>query len=59
MDIFTWVLVVIGVWQIVLSLMLEAKNVKSKIVFNVIPFFSGMYCLVYALIQGGILILSK
>lgn len=58
MNILTLILIIIGVWQMILSLMLNAENFQSKIVFKVIPFFSGMYCIFYALIQNGVLIIT-
>lgn len=59
MNILTWILIIIGIWQMIFSLLLDAKNVQSKIVFKIIPFFSGMYCIFYALIQSGVLIITK
>lgn len=59
MDILTLILIIIGVWFIVFSFLLSAENIPSKIIFKVIPFFSGVYCVYYALIQSGILVIGK
>lgn len=49
------ILGVIGVFFIVSSFLLNTKSVGSAIFFKVIPFFSGLYCIVYALIQSGVI----
>lgn len=59
MDILTLILIIIGAWQMVNSLLLSTKNLISRVIFKVIPFFSGMYCIIYALIQSGVLIIGK
>ena len=49
MDIFNIILLAIGVLFIIGSLIMNTKSVTSAIIFKVIPFFSGAYCIFYAL----------
>lgn len=49
MNIFNIILCIVGVLFIISSLIMDTKNIKSAIIFNVIPFFSGAYCIFYAL----------
>lgn len=46
---FEVILVVIGVLLIVFAFAITAaQNFKSKLIFNILPFFSGMYIIWYA-----------
>jgi hypothetical protein len=51
-----WILLVVGVWQIIFSFINKTKNVKSSIVYRVIPFYSGMFCIFYVLMIRGMII---
>ncbi len=48
-------LLLLAVYLIAGSFVLTGKNFISKLVFNVIPFFSGLFLIVYFLIEKGIL----
>ena len=49
------ILIAIGLWFIILSLLINTKDVVSAFVFKVIPFFSGLFCIFYAIVNMGIL----
>lgn len=38
-----------GIYNIILSLTLYTKNFKSAFIFKVIPFFTGLFCVLSAL----------
>lgn len=40
-----YVQIVAGIWLISIALMMQTKNLKSSIIFKVIPFFLGTACL--------------
>jgi len=49
------ILVLIGVYFIIFSFIVSGKNTRSKFVFQVIPFFCGLFCIFYAVLNMGIL----
>lgn len=49
MNIFNIILLVIGILFIINSFIMNTKGITSAIVFKIIPFFSGAYCIFYAL----------
>lgn len=51
MNIFDLVLGVFGIYQIVFSFVARTKNTASAIVFQIVPFFSGLFSLVYILLK--------
>jgi hypothetical protein len=51
------IVLVSGVFMIVFSLIMNTKNLKSSIVFKVIPFFLGLADIfVFAVLMGWIII---
>jgi hypothetical protein len=49
-------ILVIGILLIMMALiMTPSNNFKSKFLFSVLPFFSGLYLLVYFAVEIGIL----
>jgi hypothetical protein len=42
-------LLVSGIWNIIMCFITNTDNVKSTIVFKVIPFFIGLGCLIIGL----------
>lgn len=53
MGILEVILCIIGVFFIIYSFLMNTKNVKSAILFRVIPFFGGAYCVFYACVASG------
>ena len=49
------ILIIIGVWQIVISFTVNTKNFQSALFFKIIPFLSGCYCIFYAILLSGII----
>jgi len=49
------VLICVGVYIVSFSLIVGCKNIQSKIMFKVVPFFSGMFCIIYAIMNMGII----
>lgn len=58
MNILDCILIIIGIWQMAISFLINTENAISAIVFKVIPFFMGMYCIIYVLIQSGLIIIT-
>jgi ABC-type Na+ efflux pump permease subunit len=58
MNMFEIILTILGVWQILISFIMHTKNVRSCLVFKIIPFFSGCYCVFYAMLISGIIKIS-
>jgi len=48
-NIFAWYFLSSGLYLIVLSLIVNAKNIPSSFIFKVIPFFIGVGNLLYSL----------
>ena len=43
-----------GVWLVILYMMINTHNMKSAIVFKIIPFFLGLGCLYVGLRMIGV-----
>ncbi|MFR4368924.1 hypothetical protein [Agathobacter rectalis] len=54
MNVFEIILCVVGAWQIIMSFISNTKNVGSAIIYKVIPFASGEFCIFFALYNSGI-----
>ena len=54
MNVFEISLCVVGAWQIIVSFITNTKNVGSAIIYKVIPFASGEFCIFFALYNSGI-----
>lgn len=54
MTIYEIILCVIGVWFIFTSLIMKTNNIQSAIIAKAILFFSGSYCIFFALYNSGI-----
>lgn len=52
---FKIILGVIGVFFIVGAFLTKTENGVSAVLFNIISFFSGAYCIAYALMQCGVI----
>lgn len=55
MNIFEIILAIIGVSLILFSFLITTKNIESTICFKVLPFFSGCYCVFFAILSSGII----
>lgn len=53
MGICEIILLVIGVFFVIYSFLMNTKNIKSAILFRIIPFFCGAYCVIYACLNSG------
>ncbi len=53
MGVLEVILCVIGVFFIICSFLMNTKNVQSAILFKIIPFFCGVYCVFYACLTSG------
>ena len=42
-------------WDITFSLIVKTESFKGSIIYKVIPFFSGVYCIFYSLYVSGII----
>lgn len=50
-----YILMSIGVYFIIFSFVLKTRNFLSTVIFKLIPFFSGVFNIGYALNQIGII----
>lgn len=55
MGILEIILAIIGILFIILSFLMNTKNVQSAILFKVVPFLCGCYCVFYAIYSSGII----
>jgi cytochrome c oxidase assembly factor CtaG len=55
MNIFEIILTIIGGLFIIYSFIVNTKNTKSELMFQVFPFISGCYCIFFALLTSQIL----
>lgn len=55
MDSFEIILFCIGLFFIVSSFSINAKDIISSFIFKAIPFFCGCYCIFYSLMNSGII----
>lgn len=55
MNVFDIILCIIGMWAIIFSLIVKTESFKGSIIYKVIPFFSGVYCIFYSLYVSGII----
>lgn len=53
-----YISIILGIYLIVMTFIITGKNTKSKLLFNVIPFFIGLYLLVIGVQQIGIITLN-
>ena len=53
MNVFDIILCAIGILLLLESFLAKTKDTKSTIIINIIPFFSGTYCLIYACLNSG------
>ena len=58
MNILDIILLIVGVFQIIFSFINMTSNIKSSIIYRVIPFFSGCYCVFYSVLNSGMIKLS-
>ena len=49
-----WILLVIGIYFISFSLIMSTDTIKLSILFKVIPFFSGLFLIIYFLFEKNI-----
>jgi hypothetical protein len=49
-----WIVLVAGIFNMVMSLITNTKNVHSAVIFKVVPFFIGSGCLIYSLKVLGV-----
>lgn len=59
MNAFNITLLIIGVWNIIMSCSMKTKNLQSSILFKVIPLFVGVFCIIYALMLSNIIVAIK
>jgi hypothetical protein len=52
---FEIILCAIGIYNIIFVLISKTNNLLSAILFKVIPFFCGAYCIFYACMSSGII----
>lgn len=50
-----WIVLASGIFNMIMSLVTNTKNVPSAMIFKVVPFFLGVGCLIYSLKQLGLL----
>jgi hypothetical protein len=55
MDGFQIYLIVIGVLQIISIFFINTSGIFYTVLYKVVPFFSGCYCIFYALYDSGII----
>ena len=53
MNVFDIILCEIWILLLLDSFLAKTKDTKSTIIINIIPFFSGAYCLIYACLNSG------
>ena len=53
MNVFDIILCVIGVLLLLESFITKTKDIPSTIIIKIIPFFCGVYCLIYACLNSG------
>jgi Na+/alanine symporter len=51
-------LMAIGIYFITFAFIMTGKNLISKVILQVIPFFCGAYCIFYAIANMGIISLN-
>lgn len=54
-NFMNWTPIVTAVWLIGIALIMETENIKSAMIFKVIPFFLGLSCLFVGLKGMGVL----
>ncbi len=52
-----WLLLVIGCWLMGWAVCLSGKNGISKLIFNVVPFFMGLFLIFYFLVVKGFVVI--
>lgn len=55
MGILEMILVIIGILFIIISFLMNTRNFQSAILFKVVPFLCGCYCVFYAVYSSGII----
>ena len=55
MNILDIILLIVGVFQIIFGLINNTNNIGASIIYRVIPFFSGCYCVFYSVLNSGII----
>ena len=55
MNVFDIILCAIGILLLLESFLAKTKDTKSTVIINIIPFFSGVYCLIYACLNSGLI----
>lgn len=53
MGILEIILCVIGVYNATLGFMMKTENFRSVMLFNIVPIFSGLFMIGYALLMSG------
>ena len=53
MNVADIILCIIGILLLLESFLAETKDTKSTIIINIMPFFSGTYCVIYACLNSG------
>lgn len=54
-DFFVTVQFLFGVYSIIFSLMMNTRNLASKVVFRIIPFCGGLFMLIESLNRMGVI----
>jgi len=47
------ILCLIGVYNVFIGFIMQTKNIQSTLVFKIIPLFSGLFVIGYALLTSG------
>lgn len=50
-----WFVVILGIFNIVMSFVMQTKNFESALIFKVIPFIFGSGSIIYCLSYFGII----
>lgn len=58
MNIFEIILVIIGIALIIFSFIVSTKNIISAVIYQIIPFLSGCYCIFFALATSQIITIN-
>ncbi len=53
MSIFEIILCAIGVLLLLESFLAKTKDIPSTVIFKIIPFFCGAYCVFYSFMMSG------
>ena len=55
MNVLDIILLIVGAFQIIFSFINNTSNIEASIIYRVIPFFSGCYCVFYSVLNSGII----